>query len=118
VIPNVNTVDSLREVWPRLSGDERRLFDIIARSYLAAMMRDFRYRQTTVTLDMQGHLFRAMGRQPIAFGWRAAFPQWQPADEKGEDTQMLPALRQGETAVLRNATNGRGQGNAPAIALQ
>src|ERR1700759_3175869 len=37
VIPNVNTVEELRDVWPRLSGDERRLFDAIARAYLAAM---------------------------------------------------------------------------------
>ena len=47
VIPNVNTVDGLREIWPRLSADERRLFDVIARSYLAAMMPDYRYRQTS-----------------------------------------------------------------------
>jgi DNA topoisomerase III len=104
VIPNVNTVDTLREVWPRLSGDERRLFDVIARSYLAAMMPDFRYRQTTATLDVRGYLFRAAGRQPIELGWRAAFPDWQPADEKGEDAQLLPALRHGETATLCDAT--------------
>ena len=117
VIPNVNTVDTLREVWPRLSGDERRLFDVIARSYLAAMMPDFRYRQTTATLDVQGHLFRAAGRQPIELGWRAAFPDWQPAEEKGEDAQLLPALRHGETALLRDA-DGRGQGDPAAAALQ
>lgn len=104
VIPNVNTVDGLREVWPRLSGDERRLFDVIARSYLAAMMPDYRYRQTTVTMDVRGHLFRATGRQPIELGWRAAFPEWQPAEEKGEEAQPLPALRHGETATLRDAT--------------
>ena len=103
VIPNANTVDTLREVWPRLSADERKLFDVIARSYLAAMMPDFRYRQTTVTLDMRGHLFRAAGRQPIELGWRAAFPDWQPAEERGEDAQLLPALRDGEAAVLRDA---------------
>ena len=103
VIPNVNTVDTLRDVWPRLSGDERRLFDVIARAYLAAMMPDFRYRQTTVTLDVQGHPFRAAGRQPIELGWRAAFPDWQPTEEKGEEAQLLPALRHGETALLRDA---------------
>ena len=103
VIPNVNTVETLREVWPRLSIDERRLFDIIARSYLAAMMADFRYRQTTVTMDVRGSEFRATGRQPIELGWRAAFPEWQPADEKGEDAQMLPVLRHGETARLHDA---------------
>jgi DNA topoisomerase-3 len=103
VIPNVNTVETLREAWPRLSTDERKLFDVIARSYLAAMMPDFRYRQTTATLDVNGHVFRAVGRQPIEMGWRAAFPNWQPADEKGEDAQFLPALRNGETARLHDA---------------
>lgn len=104
VIPNVNTVDDLRDIWPRLSADERRLFDVIARAYLAAMMPDYRYRQTTVTLDVQGHPFGTTGRQPIEAGWRAAFPDWQPADEKGEDAQALPALRHGETASLHDAT--------------
>jgi DNA topoisomerase-3 len=72
VIPNVNTIDKLREVWPRLTTDEKKLFDVIARAYLAALMPDFRYRQTTATLDVHGFEFRAAGRQPIDLGWRAA----------------------------------------------
>src|SRR3954469_10812003 len=100
VIPNVNTVDDLREIWPRLSIDEKKLFDVIARAYLAAMMPDFRYRQTTATLEVRGCAFRAAGRQPIDLGWRAAFPDWQPADEKGDEAQLLPPLRSGETAKL------------------
>jgi DNA topoisomerase-3 len=104
VIPNVNTVDNLREVWPRLSIDEKKLFDVIARAYLAAVMPDFRYRQTTATLDVRGFPFRAAGRQPIDLGWRAAFPEWQPADEKGDEAQLLPALRNGETAKLETPT--------------
>jgi DNA topoisomerase III len=101
VIPNVNTIDKLPEVWPRLSSDEKKLFDVIARAYLAALMPDFRYRQTTVTLDVHGFEFRAAGRQPSDIGWRAAFPEWQPADEKGEETQLLPPLRHGETTLLQ-----------------
>jgi DNA topoisomerase-3 len=104
VIPNVNTVDNLREIWPRLSIDEKQLFDVIARAYLAALMPDFRYRQTTATLDVKGVPFRAMGRQPIDLGWRAAFPEWQPADEKGDGAQLLPTMRDGETARLRDPT--------------
>ena len=100
VIPNVNTIDKLPEVWPRLSADEKKLFDVVARAYLAALMPDFRYRQTTATLDVRGLEFRAAGRQPIDPGWRAAFPEWQPADEKGDEAQLLPSLRDGETAAL------------------
>jgi DNA topoisomerase-3 len=102
VIPNVNTIDKLPEVWPRLSSDERKLFDGIARAYLAALMPDFRYRQTTATLDVRGFEFRAAGRQPIDLGWRAAFPEWQPADEKGDEAQLLPPLRDGESAQLQD----------------
>ena len=80
VIPNANTIDTLKQVWPRLSADERRLFDVIARATLAALMPDFRYRQTTALLDVQEHAFSAVGRQPIELGWRTAFPEWTPAE--------------------------------------
>ena len=102
VIPNVNTISDLGEIWPRLSGDEKKLFDAVARSYLASVMPDYRYRQTTVTLDVRGFAFRAAGRQPIEAGWRDAFPDWRPAEEKGEEAQALPVLRDGETARLRD----------------
>jgi len=104
IIPNVNTVGDLRTIWPRLSGDERRLFMVITRSYLAALMPDFRYRQTTVLLDVHGHAFRAAGRQPIEIGWRAAFGEEDEGDcrdgEDKEDRQTLPPLRDGENVAL------------------
>ena len=85
------------------SPDEKKLFDVITRAYPAALMPDFRYRQTTAKLDARGFEFRASGRQPIdleqrlkmlalrqslkhrlrvakyaagVIGWRAAFPDW------------------------------------------
>jgi DNA topoisomerase III len=98
VIPNVNTVRDLPGIWPRLSPEERQLFLIIARSYLAALMPDFRYRQTTATLDVAGHLFRAVGRQPIELGWRAAFGEEE--DKAEEGSQLLPPLKDGEPTLL------------------
>ena len=102
VVPNVNTIGDLRSIWPRLSTDEKRLFDVVARSYLASVMPDYRYRQTTVTMDVGGYEFRATGRQPLEVGWRAAFPHWRPEEEKGEASQALPALRDGQAARLRD----------------
>jgi DNA topoisomerase III len=104
IIPNVNTIDDLQKIWPALSPDEKKLFDVIARAYLAAVMPDFRYRQKTATLDVRGFVFRAAGRQPIDLGWRAAFPEGQPDDEKDDEAHLLPALRNGETAQLLNPT--------------
>ena len=102
VVPNVNTIGDLRSVWPRLSKDEKRLFDVVARSYLASVMPDYRYRQTTVTMEVGGHEFRATGRQPIEAGWRGAFPHWRPEEEKGEAAQALPAVRDGQVARLQD----------------
>ena len=102
IVPNVNRIDDLREVWLRLTADEKKLFDAVARSYLASVMPDYRYRQTTVTMDVRGFEFRATGRQPIEAGWRDAFPDWRPDEEKGEAAQALPPLRDGETARLRD----------------
>ncbi len=99
IIPNVNVVGDLRAIWARLSADERWLFMIIARSYLAALMPDFPYRQTTALLDVHGHAFRAVGRQPIEIGWRPAFGE--NAEPDGDEGgQMLPPLRNGEPASL------------------
>ena len=100
VVPNVNTIGDLREIWPRLTLDEKKLFDVVARSYLASVMPDYRYRQTTVTLDVHGFEFRAAGRQQVEAGWRDAFPGWQPDDEKDATAQALPLLEDGETARL------------------
>jgi DNA topoisomerase III len=104
IIPNGNTVDDVRSIWPRLSEDERRLFMVVARSYLAALMPDFRYRQTTVLLDVGGHTFRAMGRQPIEIGWRTVFGEEDEGEggegEEKDERQMLPPLRDGEVVGL------------------
>jgi len=81
---------------------------IVARSYLAALMPDYRYRQTTALLDVQGHAFRAVGRQPIEVGWRAVFGEESESDgrdgrdgEKNDERQFLPSLRDGESVSLR-----------------
>src|SRR5439155_13093505 len=117
VIPNANTVDDLRAIWPRLSIDEKKLFDVIARAYLAAVMPDFRYRQTTATLDVRGSGFRAAGRQPLDLGWRAAFPDWQPADEKGRRRAIAAGTPQRRDRKAGKPDH-RGQGDPPAAALQ
>jgi DNA topoisomerase-3 len=104
VVPNVNVMDDLERRLARLSDDEKRLFALICRSYLAAMMPDFEYRQTVVTMqvalpDGKDAEFRATGRIPLVEGWKAVYGGGDP--EAGKETeQTLPALTDGESAVL------------------
>jgi DNA topoisomerase III len=105
VVPNVNVMDDLERRLPRLSDDEKRMFALICRSYLAAMMPDFEYRQTVVTMEVpvpgaKAAEFRATGRIPLVQGWKAVYGGIDP-DLGEEAEQTLPPLTDGEEAVLR-----------------
>ncbi|WP_207459905.1 DNA topoisomerase [Azospirillum sp. SYSU D00513] len=105
IVPNVNVMDDLESRLSRLTDDEKRLFALICRSYLAAVMPDYEYRQTTVTMpvpvDGKPVAFRAVGRIPLRLGWKAAFGSAE-AEGKPEDEaeQTLPPLADGERATL------------------
>ncbi|WP_455177900.1 DNA topoisomerase [Azospirillum melinis] len=109
VIPNVNVLDDLESRLFRLSDDEKRLFALICRSYLAAVMPDYEYRQTSVTMPMpvptpegiKPVAFRAVGRIPLKLGWKAAFGSAESDGKPEEETeQTLPPLTDGEPATL------------------
>ena len=82
----------------------KKLFDVIARGHIwPPSYPTFQAPAGShLQLDVRGFEFRATGRQPIDLGWRAAFPEWQPADEKGDEAQLLPPLSNGETAQLQD----------------
>jgi DNA topoisomerase-3 len=109
VVPNVNVVADLEARIARLSDDEKRLFALVCRSYLAAVMPDHAYRQTTVRIDVGGHAFRAVGRIPLEAGWKAVYGLSEPEGgeragaDGGEAAQVLPPLADGEIAVLSGA---------------
>jgi hypothetical protein len=68
VVPNVNVLDGLEIRLARLSEDEKRLFALICRSYLAAVMPDYEYRQTVVTLPVPSSESAADGEFAFAAG--------------------------------------------------
>lgn len=106
IIPNVNVLDELDRRVERLSEDEKRLFAVICRSYLAAIMPDYEYRHTVAALDvpMPGEApvsFRATGHVPLRLGWKAVFGATPAEQEDGADgADTLPPMRDGEAACL------------------
>jgi DNA topoisomerase III len=115
IVPNVNVMNELEKRIARLSDDEKRLFALVCRSYLAAVMPDYEYRQTVITMNVplpaavadqrpgSAAQFRAVGRIPLKLGWKAAFATAEadaktPKDKEAEQT--LPQLVDGETATL------------------
>jgi len=105
VIPNMNVLDDLEPRLGWLSDDEKRLFALICRSYLAAVMPDYEYRQTiaTVSVPVPGGPaeFRATGHIPLRLGWKTVYGALLPEkDGEGEPEQTLPSLSDGEAVTL------------------
>src|SRR3954451_11212461 len=109
VVPNVKVMADLEARLARLGEDEKRLFALVCRSYLAAVMPDHEYRQTTVRMDVGGHEFRAVGRITLKAGWRGVYGLGEPeggggrVGDDGAAEQLLPPLADGEIARLSGA---------------
>jgi DNA topoisomerase-3 len=106
VIPNVNVLDDLEPRLGCLSDDEKRLFALICRSYLAAATPEYEYRQTvaTVSVPVPGSPtaeFRATGHIPLRLGWKAVYGALLPQkDGESESEQTLPPMTDGEAMTL------------------
>src|SRR5918993_6101124 len=82
------------------SPDERRIFDLIARRFLAVFHPPARYARTTVITEVEQERFRTRGKVTLEAGWRGVYgleaddPQKQDEDAEGEGE--LPELKQGQ----------------------
>ncbi len=87
-----------------LTDVERRVFDLIARRFIAAFYPDCRFATTTVEGCADDVEFKATGRQILEPGWRTVFGAALLAEEKdskdnasGEEQGVLPAFQKGES---------------------
>ena len=84
-----------------LSADERRVYDLVARRFIAAFYPDCEVATTTVTGASAEVDFRATGRQILKPGWRTVFErEGSKKEEKAEEEEaeaVLPAFRKGES---------------------
>src|SRR5436309_2395539 len=81
--------------------DERRVFDLIAKRFLAVFHPPARYARTTVVTEVEGERFRTRGKITLEAGWRGVYGVQADADkaqdEEGEGEGVeLPELHQGQ----------------------
>lgn len=81
---------------------ERRVFDLIARRFIAVFYPDCKFSTTTVLGEVDGIEFKATGKQILAPGWRVIFgtpsaQQQEEKEERGEEEGVLPAFVKGES---------------------
>jgi DNA topoisomerase III len=86
----------------KMSDDDRRVYDLVVRRFLAIFHPEAVFENTRVETTVAEHVFRTRGRVMLVAGWRAVYGESVDADaaEQRDDDegreQQLPKLNQGE----------------------
>ncbi len=76
-----------------ISVDEQKVFDMVARRFIAAFYPDCRFKHTTINAKVERYDFKATGKLITEQGWRVVIKDV--ADDK-DDAQVLPEFIAGE----------------------
>jgi DNA topoisomerase-3 len=81
-----------------MNADERQVFDLVCRAFLAVFHPDAVFERTTVeTVVDAAYPFHTTGRIVVEPGWRAVYGETAPAAGDDDDAKTLPPLTHGET---------------------
>ncbi len=112
IIPTGQQVDP-----DKFTPDEKALYDLVVRRFLAAFYPAFEYEQTTVITHCAGHAFRSAGRVVTAQGWKAVTgepPRAKGKAEEDESQASLPPLKEGDERRVEKATLKQDKTKPPA----
>ena len=100
----------------KMGPDESRIYDLVAKRFLAIFHPDAVYERTRVETTVVEHVFRTSGRVLIEAGWKGVYGEeaQKPGveDDSGGD-QLLPRLEQGEGVETRSVESLRKETQPP-----
>jgi DNA topoisomerase III len=94
-----------RHPTEKMNDDDRRIYDLVARRFLAVFHPEAVFENTRLETTVGEHAFRTRGKLLLVPGWRAVYGETADLDDAaGEDDegseQRLPKLNQGESASV------------------
>ena len=107
IIPTEQFVD-----LSSLNSEERNIYDLIVKRFIAVLSQSFEYEQTTVKLDIAGESFYAKGKIVRSSGWKTVYDGFGKLDEDSDEDdndQSLPDIQKGQKAKVTapKAINGK-----------
>ncbi|MBP2639868.1 MAG: topoisomerase [Firmicutes bacterium] len=100
-----------------LNVDEKKLYDLIARQFIAVLSSPHRYKQTTIVTNVQGETFYSVGKVVIDQGWRAITSRQVERDETTADAlpeQNLRSHEKEDKVQVENCRVNRAKTKPPA----
>jgi len=105
-------------VLEKMNDDDRRVYDMVARRFLAVFHPEAEFENTRVETTVAEHIFRTRGKVLIVPGWRGVYgelPEGEKSaaeEDEGRD-QTLPKLDQGEDVDTRKVAAERKETKPP-----
>lgn len=101
-----------------MTAEERKIYDLVVRRFLAVLYPPFEYEQTTMRAEAAGEIFAAKGKTIKNPGWKEAYENPEDMDEEeDEDTlkeQALPEVRKGSVFPVSQIRITSGKTKPPA----
>lgn len=112
IIPTEQYVD-----LSSLNSEERNIYDLIVKRFIAVLNPPFEYEQTTVEVTANGELLYAKGKVVKCSGWKAVYEGFGKLEEENvEDSkdQSLPPVEKGQKEKLSSVRLLNGKTQPPA----
>ena len=99
-----------------LSPEERNIFDLIVRRFLAVLSPAFEYEETKLTISIGKEHFFAKGKTVKNSGWKSAYGASLTEDDHDDEIkeQLLPPIKQGDKLIIKSCTIEKGKTKPPA----
>jgi DNA topoisomerase-3 len=92
----------------RMNSDDRRVYDLIARRFLAVFHPEAVFENTRVETTVSERVFRTRGKRLLQPGWRGVYGEDADTDERRDEDegreQQLPRLEKGESVETRDVS--------------
>src|ERR671933_340941 len=101
----------------RMGPDELKVYDLVAKRFLAVFFPDAVYERTRIETVVSEHVFRTSGRRLLEAGWKSVYGQEAQQQDAGDDDtggdQLLPRLEQGEQVDVASVESIRKETQPP-----
>ena len=95
-----------------LPPDEVKVYDLIARRFLAVFFPPARFENTTVVTAVQGETFLSRGRVVLEAGWRRLYPDGV-GGKKEKEPPVLPLIEKGQEWAVSKVAVKEGETKPP-----
>lgn len=95
-----------------LPSDEARVYDLVARRFLAVFFPEARFENTTVITGVEGETFVSKGRVVLEAGWRRLYPNGV-GGKKEKEPPVLPEIGEGQEWPVKKVGVKEGETKPP-----